>query len=111
MQRMAVDFPEPDGPQITIRSPLRTVKETSFNAWNEPYHLLTLRISIIGGAVSDCGGVDRGSMGEFPTSYISLLGSGQFAFQRSSTESKRITDRKINQCHAGIDQKRLERGV
>jgi hypothetical protein len=28
---------------------LATISETSFSAWNVPYHLLTLRISTIGG--------------------------------------------------------------
>src|SRR6185503_20533364 len=41
MQRISVDLPEPEGPQITMRSPLATVRSISFSAWNEPYHLST----------------------------------------------------------------------
>lgn len=39
MQRIRVDFPEPEGPQITIRSPLWTVMFTSRRTWKLPYHL------------------------------------------------------------------------
>ena len=66
MQRMAVDFPEPDGPQMTVRSPLRTTSETSLSAWNVPYHLLTLRISTIGAAGSGWIDVDCDSTEWFP---------------------------------------------
>src|SRR5579885_3649160 len=48
MQRIMVDFPEPDGPQTTTRSPRLTLRLTSLRTWNSPYHLCTWRISIIG---------------------------------------------------------------
>src|SRR5579859_7621646 len=48
MQRMAVDFPDPDGPMITTFSPRRTVRLIPFSTWKSPYHLLTSRISMIG---------------------------------------------------------------
>ncbi len=48
MQRISVDLPEPDGPQITIRSPARTCRSMSVRTWNCPYHLLTFSISMIG---------------------------------------------------------------
>ena len=41
MQRISVDLPEPDGPQITIRSPRATSRSMSRSTWNWPYHLLT----------------------------------------------------------------------
>src|SRR6185312_14238465 len=41
MQRMRVDLPEPDGPQMTMRSPRATVRSILLSAWKEPYHLLT----------------------------------------------------------------------
>src|SRR5262245_4048177 len=41
MQRIMVDLPEPDGPQITIRSPLVTRRLMSRSTWNSPYHLCT----------------------------------------------------------------------
>ena len=63
MQRMAVDFPEPDGPQITIRSPFLTVSEMSFSTWKVPYHLLTFRISII---TAPSFGVECAAKGETP---------------------------------------------
>src|SRR5690606_1893303 len=47
MQRMVVDLPEPDGPQMTMRSPLRTWRLMSLSTWNCPYHLFTSIISII----------------------------------------------------------------
>jgi len=31
MQRISVDLPEPDGPQITMRSPFATFSEASFS--------------------------------------------------------------------------------
>src|SRR4030081_2918923 len=40
MQRISVDFPEPEGPQITIRSPLATSRLMSRSTWKSPYHLL-----------------------------------------------------------------------
>jgi hypothetical protein len=43
MQRISVLLPEPDGPQITMRSPLATVRSMSRSTWKLlPYHLLTL---------------------------------------------------------------------
>src|SRR5215510_9083909 len=40
MQRIRVDLPEPDGPQMTIRSPLATSRLMSRRTWKSPYHLL-----------------------------------------------------------------------
>src|SRR6185312_7530081 len=42
MQRIIVDLPEPDGPQITMRSPPFTRRSMSRSTWKSPYHLLTL---------------------------------------------------------------------
>ena len=41
MQRISVDLPEPEGPQITMRSPARTDRSMSVSTWKLPYHLLT----------------------------------------------------------------------
>src|SRR5678815_5920188 len=38
--RTSVDLPEPDGPQMTMRSPGDTCKSMSRSAWYWPYHLL-----------------------------------------------------------------------
>ena len=40
MQRMRVDFPEPDGPQITMRSPRFTSRLMSLSTWNWPEPLV-----------------------------------------------------------------------
>ncbi len=43
MQRISVDLPDPDGPQMTMRSPFLTCRSMSRNTWKLlPYHLLTL---------------------------------------------------------------------
>ena len=43
MQRIRVDLPEPEGPQMTMRSPFLTCRSMSRNTWKLlPYHLLTL---------------------------------------------------------------------
>src|SRR5690606_29251456 len=47
-QRINVDLPEPDGPQITIFSPFSTVSEQSVRAWKSPYHLWTPSICKMG---------------------------------------------------------------
>ena len=39
MHRRTVDFPEPDGPTMTITSPVRTVRFTPATAWISPNHL------------------------------------------------------------------------
>ena len=59
MQRISVDLPEPDGPQMTMRSPRPTCRSMSRSTWKLlPYHLLTLSnammVSLMGrpGAVS-----------------------------------------------------------
>src|SRR4249919_2408193 len=41
MQRIIVDLPDPDGPQITMRSPPRTFRLMSRSTWKSPYHLLS----------------------------------------------------------------------
>jgi hypothetical protein len=47
---MSVDLPLPEGPHTTTTSPLATRVEQSASTWKLPYHLLTLRIAIIGAA-------------------------------------------------------------
>jgi hypothetical protein len=47
MQRIIVDLPEPDGPQMTMRSPLQDGQVDVRSTWNWPYHLLTPVISIM----------------------------------------------------------------
>src|SRR5438270_6794799 len=41
MQRIMVDLPEPDGPQITMRSLFVTRRLISRSTWKSPYHLCT----------------------------------------------------------------------
>ncbi len=41
MQRISVDLPEPEGPQMTIFSPLATVRLMSLKTWKAPNHLPT----------------------------------------------------------------------
>src|SRR5258708_1505090 len=48
MQRMSVDLPEPEGPQSTIFSPLRTSRLMFLSAWNPPYHFSTPSMTING---------------------------------------------------------------
>jgi hypothetical protein len=45
MQRIMVDLPEPEGPQMTMRSPRSTFRLMSRSTWKSPYHLLTPAIS------------------------------------------------------------------
>src|ERR1700749_3199654 len=45
MQRIMVDLPEPDGPQMTMRSLLVTRRLMSRSTWKSPYHLCTPIIS------------------------------------------------------------------
>ena len=52
MQRISVDLPEPEGPQMTMRSPLRTARLMSFSTWNWPYHLCTPSMRIIASPAS-----------------------------------------------------------
>src|SRR5437868_7259512 len=39
MQRIMVDLPDPDGPQMTMRSPRLTCRLMSRSTWKSPYHL------------------------------------------------------------------------
>ncbi len=48
MQRISVDLPEPDGPQITMRSPGRTSRSMSVRTWNCPNHLPTFSMWMMG---------------------------------------------------------------
>ena len=48
MQRISVDLPEPEGPQMTIFSPLATVRLMFLRTWKAPNHLLTPAIWIAG---------------------------------------------------------------
>src|ERR1700733_6990292 len=52
MQRISVDFPDPEGPQITIRSPAPTERLTSLRAWNSPNHFPRPTIEMISGFAS-----------------------------------------------------------
>src|SRR5665811_972165 len=52
MQRIMVDLPEPDGPQITMRSPPITLRLMSRNTWKSPYHLFTPTSSTATGVLS-----------------------------------------------------------
>ena len=46
MQRIMVDLPDPDGPQMTMRSPRMTFRLMSFSTWKSPYHLCMPTISM-----------------------------------------------------------------
>src|SRR5450755_532170 len=48
MQRMRVDLPEPEGPQMTIRSPARTDRLMSVSTWKCPNHLSSPSMRMIG---------------------------------------------------------------
>ncbi len=52
MQRISVDLPEPEGPQMTMRSPARTSRSTSVNTWKWPYHLLTFSMRMMGSVMT-----------------------------------------------------------
>src|SRR5215831_16490786 len=54
MQRIMVDLPEPEGPQMTMRSPRLTVRLMSRSTWNSPYHLCMPAISIATSLVVVC---------------------------------------------------------
>src|ERR1041385_3032503 len=54
MQRIIVDLPEPDGPQMTMRSPRLTVRLMSRSTWNSPYHLCMPEISMATSFVVVC---------------------------------------------------------
>ena len=41
MQRISVDLPEPEGPQMTMRSPARTARSMSVSTWKSPNHLFS----------------------------------------------------------------------
>src|SRR2546421_3960857 len=45
MQRIIVDLPEPEGPQMTMRSRRSTTRLMSRSTWKSPYHLCTSIIS------------------------------------------------------------------
>src|SRR5687768_1276605 len=105
MQRIAVDLPEPEGPQITTRSPLPTDSDTFLSAWNLPYHLLTLRISTIGALASSGSGFDRAVIG------VSLAGLAQLALKQPRAVGEREAHAEIDQRHQPIDHGRLEGGV
>src|SRR3954462_6954663 len=51
MQRISVDLPEPEGPQITMRSPLATSRLMSRRTRKSPYHLLSALMPTIEFAV------------------------------------------------------------
>src|SRR3989337_81118 len=46
MQRIMVDLPEPDGPQMTMRSPRMTFRLMSLSTLKSPYHFDMPTISI-----------------------------------------------------------------
>ena len=48
MQRISVDLPEPDGPQITMRSPRATRRSMPLSTWKSPNHLFRPSITIAG---------------------------------------------------------------
>src|SRR5690606_12249109 len=95
MQRIRVDFPEPDGPMTTTTSPLFTDSEMSLSTWNSPNHLLRPSISMMrspGGAsaltawpvlavlvvsvtvyLRRCSGMRTSSVGSSPLPYPKLL--------------------------------------
>src|SRR5271165_4458212 len=54
MQRISVDLPDPEGPQITTRSPLRTLRLISASTWKSPNHLWSPLISTAKPSRSTC---------------------------------------------------------
>src|ERR1700742_212776 len=52
MQRIIVDLPDPDGPQMTMRSPPITRRLMSRSTWKSPYHLFMATMSTATGVES-----------------------------------------------------------
>src|ERR1700704_5302741 len=102
MQRISVDLPEPEGPQMTMRSPLWTVRLMSFSTWNWPYHLWTASRLIMTSSEICIAAVAAG-MG----ASLALVSAVKFAFQvlavarHAETESE-IYDRDEGEC--GVDR-------
>src|SRR5262245_9761450 len=55
MHRIMVDLPEPDGPQITMRSLPMIFRLISRRTWKSPYHLFMPTISTAIGVLSFAG--------------------------------------------------------
>ena len=75
MQRISVDFPDPDGPHRTIFSPARTVKLMFVRALKSPYHFSTLSMIIMGGA---------GLLGVFCPLFMSGAFAGSLSLRRTA---------------------------
>src|SRR5579863_10152689 len=107
MQRIIVDFPEPEGPQTTTTSCRATSRLMSLSTWNWPYHLFTcFREIITWDNVSDtwAGFDDIGS--------ISIWGSGKLLtglepfFQDTAEVRHAGTQHEVNHAgeRVGLDQ-------
>src|SRR3954465_10098560 len=92
MQRIIVDLPEPDGPQMTMRSPPVTRMVMSRSTWKSPYHLLTLLSSTATGVLS-LAGLRRAALVSVMTS--PPVGGGQPRLHRARVARHGVAEHEI----------------
>src|SRR5690606_37972023 len=93
MQRIIVDFPDPDGPQMTMRSPCATSRFRSFRTWNWPYHLLTFDRRMMG---SDMGKDSCDGRLSRRCKKLTVLALIQSAFQRLAVTRDRVAKDEVD---------------
>src|SRR5215468_356835 len=103
MQRSTVDLPEPDGPQITMRSPRRTVRLTSRNTLNSPNHLYRPRISTAASPPARLGATASGlSSTAVMRAPLAPIADREPALDPGRVARHRIAAHEVDQCRERI---------
>src|ERR1043165_6190050 len=104
MQRIMVDLPEPDGPQITMRSPLATRRLMSRSTWNSPNHLCTPASSTATSVLDGAGfsAISPSSCSPCRLSPLSLVTSGKPRLDHAGVARHAVAEDQIEDRGEGI---------
>src|SRR5512139_557940 len=111
MQRIMVDLPDPDGPQMTMRSPPPTLRLMSRRTWKSPYHLFK-SISSMAVAVLSLPGLS--SCPEFPSAVMRVpsppVAFGKTSLHGASIARHSVAEDQIKDCGDRVAGRACDRG-
>src|SRR5579885_516768 len=109
MQRIIVDLPDPEGPQMTMRSPPMTRRLMSRSTWKSPYHLFILTMSTATALASRAGLPTAESSSVLMRPASSFVALAQARLGRASVARHAVAEDQIEHRGDGVARRRGHR--